>query len=439
MELGADSRRSEPLLGRDRRVPPDSTVSAGGSCTADALPVAALAALHVFSGAIERVLFARLAASMPHSVLLMHTLLAGLSALLFGVLRLARSQSSQAPVSEALQRVRPSDVVLMALLDTMHSLLALDGATQLPGTTQTLLLQATLPATVFLSALALRARYGWAQLAGALLLALAVAALLLPASEAEQQQQQEQHHHHQPAVAAPQHLPLREVLFGEPRLPATRLPMQSQWPQAPPPQSPPPQQLGAAVGGPLVSRLAFAAGALFAAASAVFKKRQLSRAPLDMLLLAGWCAAAQLAGGLVVAPPLLLALHGVTARQTLYDLLRALRCVTSGLSALSCDEMPEARQAPFLLIFFLVSSCWSALSLLLLARGGERCGERLLSLGSALLLPAALFAFVRPVALPYAWEAPPEALPAREQQAAIAMIAALALYQGGSLWRARTS
>ena len=80
-------------------------MSAGGSCTADALPVAALAALHVFSGAIERVLFARLAASMPHSVLLMHTLLAGLSALLFGVLRLARSQSSQAPVSEALQRV----------------------------------------------------------------------------------------------------------------------------------------------------------------------------------------------------------------------------------------------------------------------------------------------------------------------------------------------
>ena len=48
-------------------------MSAGGSCTADALPVAALAALHVFSGAIERVLFARLAASMPHSVLLMHT------------------------------------------------------------------------------------------------------------------------------------------------------------------------------------------------------------------------------------------------------------------------------------------------------------------------------------------------------------------------------
>ena len=71
----------------------------------------------------------------------------------------------------------------MALLDTMHSLLALDGATQLPGTTQTLLLQATLPATVFSSALALRARYGWAQLAGALLLALAVAALL-PAAEA---------------------------------------------------------------------------------------------------------------------------------------------------------------------------------------------------------------------------------------------------------------
>ena len=103
-------------------------MSAGGSCTADALPVAALAALHVFSGAIERVLFARLAASMPHSVLLMHTLLAGLSALLFGVLRLARSQSSQAPVSEALQRVRPSDVVLMALLDTICLLYTSDAA-----------------------------------------------------------------------------------------------------------------------------------------------------------------------------------------------------------------------------------------------------------------------------------------------------------------------
>ena len=94
--------------------------------------------------------------------------------------------------------------------------------------------------------------------------------------------------------------------------------MQSQWPQAPPPQSPPPQQRRSR-GWSLASRLAFAAGALFAAASAVFKKRRLSRAPLDMLLLAGWCAAAQLAGGLVVAPPLLLALHGVTARQTLYD------------------------------------------------------------------------------------------------------------------------
>ena len=92
-----------------------------------------------------------------------------------------RKQDSDAATKvQALQRGRPSDVGLMALLDTMHSLLALDGATQLPGTTQTLLLQATLPATVFLSALALRARYGWAQLAGALLLALAVAALLLP-------------------------------------------------------------------------------------------------------------------------------------------------------------------------------------------------------------------------------------------------------------------
>ena len=163
--------------------------------------------------------------------------------------------------------------------------------------------------------------------------------------------------------------------------------MQSQA-TAPLPQSPPPRSLAQ----PLVVHWhrARLRRARFRRRVRRVQEAALSRAPLDMLLLAGWCAAAQLAGGLVVAPPLLLALHGVTARQRC-TICYALRCVTSGLSALSCDEIPEARQAPFLLIFFPVSSCWSALCSSF-ARGGERCGERLLSLGSALLLPAALFA-----------------------------------------------
>ena len=54
---------------------------------------------YVLLGAIERVSFARMASSMPSGVLLMHTLLAVMSLMLFTVLQLARSQSNGPPIS----------------------------------------------------------------------------------------------------------------------------------------------------------------------------------------------------------------------------------------------------------------------------------------------------------------------------------------------------
>ena len=88
---------------------------------------------YVLLGAIERVSFARMASSMPSGVLLMHTLLAVMSLMLFTVLQLARSQSNGPPISAALQQLHLPDVLSMAVLDVLHSLLALSGATVVPG------------------------------------------------------------------------------------------------------------------------------------------------------------------------------------------------------------------------------------------------------------------------------------------------------------------
>ena len=80
---------------------------------------------------------------MPTGVLLMHTLLAFMSLCLFVVLQLARSQGAgdNQSTSEVLQRLNALDVLSMALLDTLRSLLALEGATGISGITQTQLLQ----------------------------------------------------------------------------------------------------------------------------------------------------------------------------------------------------------------------------------------------------------------------------------------------------------
>lgn len=107
---------------------------------------AGLFALYLVLGAIERVSFARMATSMPQGVLLMHTLLTVMSLMLFTVLQLARSQSSGPPISAALQQLNLPDVLFIAVLDVLHSLLALMGATVIPGVVQAMLLQATVPA-----------------------------------------------------------------------------------------------------------------------------------------------------------------------------------------------------------------------------------------------------------------------------------------------------
>ena len=98
-------------------------------------------AVYVASGALERVCFTRMTAKMPDDVFLMHTLLSGLSMTLFIVLWMARAQSSRDPIPEQLQRLHPTELLQMAALDTLHTLLALDGAAGLSGTMQAVLLQ----------------------------------------------------------------------------------------------------------------------------------------------------------------------------------------------------------------------------------------------------------------------------------------------------------
>ena len=97
---------------------------------------------YVTFGALERVSFARMTAKLPDDVLLMHTLLTALSSALFIVLWMARSQSSSKPLSEQLQRLYPTELLQMAALDAMQTMLALDGAVAMPGMMQVLLLQA---------------------------------------------------------------------------------------------------------------------------------------------------------------------------------------------------------------------------------------------------------------------------------------------------------
>ena len=137
-----ESRR-EPLLGGAPKPPP-------------ALPPwvhLSFAFGHITTTTVERVCFARMAASMTDGVLLMHAMLTVLNTVLFMVLRLARSQSGRSTVSEKLMTLRPLELLGMAVLDALHSLLALDGATQIMGTMQVMLLQGIVPATVIFSPL----------------------------------------------------------------------------------------------------------------------------------------------------------------------------------------------------------------------------------------------------------------------------------------------
>ena len=64
------------------------------------------------------------------------------AALRFARVSTCCAQSSRDPIPEQLQRLHPTELLQMAALDTLHTLLALDGAAGLPGTMQAVLLQA---------------------------------------------------------------------------------------------------------------------------------------------------------------------------------------------------------------------------------------------------------------------------------------------------------
>jgi hypothetical protein len=221
---------------------------------------------YVLTGSIERVFFSRMAARMRCQVLLMHTALAALNSMLFMVLRLARSQSSRSAVSAKLQALRPGELLLMAVLDAMHSLLALDGATRIMGTMQAMLVQGVVPASMAFTPLLpadplLWLPYSRTQLVAAVAVALFICALLLP-------------------------LPA-SLMYDADTSNAEEGELQASW----------------------VARFTFASSSLFAALSTVYKRQRLTRAPLDPLLLNSWLGATQLCAGLVLGPPLMLLLH----------------------------------------------------------------------------------------------------------------------------------
>jgi hypothetical protein len=140
---------AEPLL------QPSSPTASGAPPYRRFLCLAAAGALclYVFLGVLERVTFVRMATAMPAGVMLMHTLIAVMSLMLFSVLQLARSQSTAEPISNALLQLHIPDVVSMAVLDVIRSISALLGATVTPGITQALLLQCAVPAATLFGAL----------------------------------------------------------------------------------------------------------------------------------------------------------------------------------------------------------------------------------------------------------------------------------------------
>mgnify|MGYP004098455501 CR=1 FL=1 len=111
------ARKDEPLLPENSTASPRPRLS---------WLLALLLVLQLFTGALERLCFARMTAVVPHGIVLAHTLLAAFSAILFMFLRLARSQSQMATLSSQLQRVNVKELVPIAALDALHSLLLIE-------------------------------------------------------------------------------------------------------------------------------------------------------------------------------------------------------------------------------------------------------------------------------------------------------------------------
>ena len=396
------------------------------------LAIAGTFFLYVLLGALERITFVRMATAMPSGVLLMHTLLAVMSLLLFTVLQLARSQTSnQYTISAALLHLHMPDMVSMALLDVLHSLLALTGATVTSGITQAMLLQGAVPAITLFGALLVppaskhgadgkaavgQSVYTWLthminhcspaectcvmlrsprayQVLSAIAIAVIVVKILLsplPGPEAQEQQQLMQHmqqQHHQQLMQQQhliQHIQQQRQQQTDIQVQVAQVVQMAQMAFVGAAGSlssatfagEAQQQLGTTVGTPdptggggvgvggwnsgggggsgsggggggvsgasgdvvvgtgpvplAQGRLLFAGSTILSALTAAYKRRCLSRRPVDLLVLNTCLSALQLLAGLIVAPPLLLLLCAHPIKETLVNLARGLRCFMSG-------------------------------------------------------------------------------------------------------------
>ena len=117
------------------------------------------------------------------------------------------------------------------------------------------------------------------------------------------------------------------------------------------------------------------------------------RRPVDIVVLNTCTAGLQLLVGLVLGPPLLLIVAQRPVRETLLQLAHGLRCFMSGFNSSICTVATDALGAPYMLTFFIASTAWNAAAFTLLRSGGAIQ----LAVGSAVILPATLLAFVRPV------------------------------------------
>jgi len=391
-----------------------------------------LALVHLVLGALERLFFARMAASSAKAGVLIHSMLCALSALLFFGLRLVRSHQSSAEASSrsssssspgragAPPHVRPplQTLARLAFLDASHSLLAIVGAWFIAGSMQALLLQAALPVSVLIVSFAGQRHIADVQRAGAAVVVGAEAVLLLqpfvPWDEIELTSVDHAVHREtngsvgvpsvfEAAAAAAEH--------GDSRAAAA-----------------------AASHREAIGRWLFFAGVVFGVLSTTHKRATLSRRPTDLLVLNSWLSLMQLLVGIVVGPILLLAVHEQPLHETFSAISKAINCWTAGLNdegsvSADTDRCSDALETLHILVlFFTTTTVWSGLSYGLLRVGGEK----VLNACSALILPVTIFAFTRPFVRPLlaraAWLAPPEPLQETTVGALAVLSVGLALY-----------
>ena len=463
----------EPLLSERKEGESEATRSAPVGRRYLCLLTAGAFCLYVLLGTLERVSFARMAHAMPDGVLLMHTLLALMSLCVFTALQLARSQTLAHPLDAAPQTLHLPDAISIAFLDVLHSILALMGATMVPGVLQALLLQLTVPAVALFALLlpphthvadvhtaeaddgryaytsksagrSLRARmlrmiyhYSPAEIAhmlfrsprtyqalAAVLIAAAIALIIITPA---------------PTVTAATQwlgwLPLAEQQLPQPQ---TKLLAPPRGDTMPNPGDYRPGGGAGDAGAPedvgatwlaADGQLLFAVSTVVSALASAHKRQCLSRRPVDLLVFNTSLSALHLFMGLLVAPPLLLLLDRRPIKDTLVTLARGLRCFMSGMNPNICGDSRNDFGTPSLLIFFIASSAWSGASFGLLRLGGDVP----IAIGSALLLPMTLLAFVHPLPLPYGWAAPPEPLWEPHARLALLLIIAVSMYHYASV------